>query len=265
MQHSHPPRTRPTLCVAVLTHNEERRIERCLRSASFADQILLADSGSTDRTREIAAHLGAEVHLFPDWQGFAEQRNRLLPYVRTDYVLWVDADEVVPDELKEEILNLLTTRSAPFIGSIAWLEHAFGRPLTYFRRKGLPRLFPVAYLERFEGVVHEGPVMKKPVSLLPLRSPLHHHSRETVYESLRKLAQYAQLGAAKRAQRGQRGGILRGLSSAGLMFIRLYIIRRGFTGGGAGFLFCFLIALECFFRYALLEYDRDHLKTLAKR
>lgn len=257
--------SRPTLCVAVLTHNEAKRIERCLRAAAFADQLLVADSGSSDDTRERAASLGAEVHLFPDWKGFAEQRNRLLPYIRTDYVLWIDADEIIPEALKNEIMVLLQTRTDPFVGSIAWLEHAFGHPLTHFKRKGLPRLFPVAELLRFEGVVHEGPVLRYPIATVALREPLHHHSRETVYDSLRKLAQYTQLGAAKRAQKGQRGGVLRGLASATAMFIRLYVLRRGFTGGGAGFLFCLLIALECFFRYAALEYDRDHLDTPVKR
>nr|WP_143895188.1 glycosyltransferase family 2 protein [Tepidimonas sediminis] len=265
MTTSSTPTGRPTLCVAVLTLNEAARIERCLRSATFADQWLVADSGSTDDTCQRAAALGADVHVFADWQGFAQQRNRLLPFIRTDYVLWLDADEVIPDSLRDEILALLQTRPEPFVGRIAWLEHAFGRPLTHFQRRGLPRLFPVAELVGFEGVVHEGPLLKRRLPVVELRAPLHHHSRETVYDSLRKLAQYTQLGAAKRAQRGQRGGVLRGLASASAMFIRLYVFRRGFTGGGAGFLFCLLIALECLFRYAALAYDRDHLETLAKR
>ena len=67
------------------------------------------------------------------------------------------------------------------------------------------------------------------------------------------------LGAAKRAAAGKRGGVVRGLASGLAIFIRLYIFRLGFTGGGAGFLFCFFIALECFFRYAALHYDRAHL------
>lgn len=170
--------------MAVLTLNEAARIERCLRSATFADQWLVADSGSTDDTCQRAAALGADVHVFADWQGFAQQRNRLLPFIRTDYVLWLDADEVIPDSLRDEILALLQTRPEPFVGRIAWLEHAFGRPLTHFQRRGLPRLFPVAELVGFEGVVHEGPLLKRRLPVVELRAPLHHHSRETVYDSL---------------------------------------------------------------------------------
>ena len=74
----------PTLTVAVLTHNEAHRIEACLKSAAFADQVLVVDSGSTDDTVALAKGLGAEVHSYPDWQGFAVQRNRLLAHSRGD-------------------------------------------------------------------------------------------------------------------------------------------------------------------------------------
>jgi len=75
-----------------------------------------------------------------------------------------------------------------------------------------------------------------------------------------------QLGAAKRAEKGRRGGVLRGMASATAIFIRLYIIRRGFLCGPEGFLFCFFIALECFFRYAALRYDKlEQGAALARR
>jgi glycosyltransferase involved in cell wall biosynthesis len=69
---------RPTLCIGILTMNEERRIAQCIQSAKFADQIVVVDSGSTDRTLDIAQEMGAEIHRHDDWQGFAVQRNRLL-------------------------------------------------------------------------------------------------------------------------------------------------------------------------------------------
>ena len=83
--------------------------------------------------------------------------------------------------------------------------------------------------------------------------------------SLNKLAQYVQLGAAKRAQAGKTGGVLRGLASGFAIFLRLYVFRRGFLCGAEGFLFCFFIALECFFRYAALKYDVNDLKNLEAR
>ena len=127
-------------------------------------------------------------------------------------------------------------------------------------------MFPMANLLRFEGLVHEKAILRNPQT--PVRKFKHrlwHYSRETVYGSLQKLAQYAQLGAAKRAEKGKRGGVLRGFASALNSFIQLYFFRRGFLCGAEGFLFCFFIALECFFRYAMLHYDRDYLTASAKR
>ena len=252
------PVRRPTLCIGVLTLNEERRIAGCLASAAFADRIIIADSGSSDRTCEIAAGLGAEVHRYPDWAGFAEQRNRLLAEVREDYVFFLDADETITPALREEILAAIADRDLG-VGRIAWCEVAFGRTLRHMRPvSGVPRLFRTDLLLRFEGIVHEQPVLAGPVARdHRFRARLLHHSRETVYGCLQKLAGYVQLGAIKRARAGKRGGILRGMVSASAIFLRMYVFRLGFTCGAQGFLFCFFIALECFLRYAALGYDRN--------
>ncbi len=261
-----PSSTRPTLCIGILTMNEERRIEQCIASARFADQIVVIDSGSTDRTREIAQDLSAEVHLYPDWQGFAVQRTRLLDHVKADYIFFLDADEVITEALGQEIQQAVAS-GQDAAWEVLWNEVAFGRPMTLMKSRGVRRLFKTTSLLRFDGVVHEEAIMRGgPVPALMLRNKLLHYSRESVYGSLRKLAQYVQLGATKRAQAGKRGGVLRGIGSGLAIFIRLYIIRRGFLCGPEGFLFCFFIALECFFRYVALRYD-DMGKTtrLARR
>ena len=258
--------SRPTLCVGILAMNEARRIEACIVSAGFADQVLVIDSGSSDDTREIAARAGAEVHVYDHWEGFATQRNRLLTHVRTRYIFFLDADELITPPLRDEILSLVAT-DRPVRGAVLWNQVAYGRPLTAMKSTGgVERLFRTDTLLRFEGVVHEGAVLEpSTIPVTTLRHRLLHTSRETVYESLLKLAQYVQLGAAKRAAAGKRGGVLRGFGSALAIFIRLYIFRRGFLCGAEGFLFCFFIALECFFRYAALKYDQSLLQSAARR
>lgn len=256
----------PTLTIAVLTLNEAEQIEACLRSASFADQLLVMDSGSTDDTVQLAQTLGAEVHVSPDWQGFAVQRNRLIERSTGDWIFFLDADEVIPPALAEEIRNLVT-RDQTCVGEVAWLQVAFGQALTHMRAgRGLPRLFPRRELVRFEGVVHEGAVLHTPTTPhLPLKHRLEHHSRRTIHQSLLKLAQYAQLGAVKRLAAGKTGGVFRGAASALASFVRQYVFARGFLCGRAGFLHCFLVALESFFRYAALAVDRAHLSKPARR
>ena len=105
----------PTLCIGILTLNEAHRIAQCIQSASFADQVLVIDSGSSDRTREIAEELGAQVHAYTAWQGFAEQRNRLLSHVKTDYVFFLDADEVMTPAFAQELRKRAAGRDNPLI------------------------------------------------------------------------------------------------------------------------------------------------------
>ncbi len=245
------------LCIGILTLNEERRIAGCIESASFADQIIVLDSGSTDATREIAARMGAEVHLRPDWQGFAVQRNRMLPHVKCDYFLFLDADEVITSELRHEIEQAVASGDNA-AWKVYWDQVAFGKALSRMAKTagGVKRLFRTDNILEFKGVVHEYAALKnEAVPTRVFKGRLLHFSRDTVYESLLKLAQYSQLGARRREQAGKKGGVLRGLGSALTNFVRFYVFRRGFLCGPQGFLFCLVVALECFFRYAILEYD----------
>lgn len=257
---------RPTLCIGILTLNEEKRILQCIRSANFADQILVVDSGSLDQTQDLARHAGAEVFNYPDWQGFAEQRNRLLKHCKCDFIFFLDADEEITPALEFEIKTVLSAPSDA-IWEVMWDQVAFGRALTRMQTTGgVQRMFRCESIERFEGVVHEGAKMK--VCKLPVytfKARLLHHSRETIYGSIQKLAQYSYLGAVKRSKAGKTGGVFRGLASALTSFIKLYFLRRGFLCGAEGFLYCFFVSLESFFRYAMVRYDRDHLDRIVKR
>ncbi len=254
--------TRPTLTIAVLTKNEARRIQGCLQSAAFADQLIVVDSGSTDGTRELARAEGAEVFDYPDWQGFAVQRNRLLAHATGDYIFFLDADEVITPELRIE-LQAVVRSAVHAVWKIRWLQVAFGRELTYFRSQStVERLFRRDMLREYTGIVHEQAILThEPVPRLVMRGKLLHYSRETVRGSLEKLLQYSMLGAAKRAEKGKRGGVLRGMASGLSLFLRLYIGQLGFLCGGAGFLHCFFVALEGFFRYAAIKYDYDSLRS----
>jgi glycosyltransferase involved in cell wall biosynthesis len=258
--------THPRLTIGVLTLNEERRLPACLRSTAFADEVIVVDSGSTDRTLAIAREFGAEVHVHADWQGFAAQRNRLLRHATGDYVFFVDADEQVSPALRAEV-EAVVRSGARGVWTVRWRVVAFGRELRHFGgQAAIRRLFRRDQLIEFTGIVHEHAELRDPrAPERHLRGPLLHHSRETVHASLRKLTQYAMLGAAKRFAAGKRGGVLRGCVSATTIFCRLYLVRRAFLDGGPGFLFCFFIALECFFRYAALAYDREHLAADVRR
>lgn len=257
-----PPHRRPTLTIGVLTKNEAARIEACLRSVAFADEVVVIDSGSSDDTAARATALGAKVFSYSDWQGFSLQRNRLLTHAGGDFVFFLDADEVVTPALAAQIkLAVASNRAA--VGRVQWRIVAFGRELRRFLPAvGPERLFRRDMLSHFEGVVHEQAMLHAAFADAPrhlMRGDLLHYSRDTVRGSLEKMTQYAMLGAAKRGAAGKRGGVWRGLASGLSMFLRLYLFRLGFLCGGAGFLYCLFFALEGFFRYAALGYDRPYL------
>jgi glycosyltransferase involved in cell wall biosynthesis len=192
-----------TLTIGILTMNEERRIAACIDSAAFADQIIVVDSGSSDATVEIATAKGVEVYSYPDWQGFAVQRNRILQHATGDWIFFLDADEVVTPALAQE-MRAIVDANVECVWEVAWEQIAYGQSLGRMRSSGgIPRLFPRAQILQFEGVVHEGAKLKDPalpVRLLKQRLP--HYSRETIYGSLQKLAQYVQLGACRPANAG---------------------------------------------------------------
>ena len=108
-----------TVTVAVLTHNEAAGIEACLRSAAWADQLLVIDSGSSDATVALARAAGAEVFEYADWQGFAVQRTRQLQHASGDYVFFLDADEVMSPAFAQELQAVVRSGSAA-VWQIRW-------------------------------------------------------------------------------------------------------------------------------------------------
>ncbi len=253
-----------TLSIGVLTKNEAARITACLQSAGFADQVVVVDSGSSDGTPDFALKAGAQVHHYPDWQGFAEQRQRLLRHMHGDYVFFLDADELISPELQRG-LRAWVRDGVQQVGRVRWLTIAYGQKLPWIYSSGPERFFPRAALQGFAGVVHEEAQLHLalPVRVLPGR--LLHCACGSVRVSLHKLTQYALLGAAKRKAVGGTGGVLRGISSGLWIFLRLYLFRLGFLGGAAGFVYCYVKAQEFFFRQVALRFDRDDLPNTVGR
>lgn len=258
---------KPTLSIGILTKNEARLIGRCIESALFADEVIVLDSGSTDNTLAIAQQLGARTYTSADWQGFAVQRNRLLEHVTSDYIFFLDADEIITPQLQSEITAIVQS-GATGVWKVRWTVVAYGHVLNHFKSNAsMERLFPTALIDHYKGVVHEEAVLRSSdhVQRHVMKHRLLHHSRQSIRASLEKLTQYALLGAAKRHAAGKRGGIWRGIFSATASFFRTYFFRGGFLDGGPGFLYCYFVALECFFRYVALEYDRDMLSENVSR
>lgn len=192
--------SRQTLSACVIARDEERRLPACLQSVAFCDEIVLVDSGSRDRTRELAAAAGARVFENP-WPGFAAQRNFALDRAVGDWVLEIDADERVDAELASSILEFLSAPPAVTMAALPMREVFLGRRLgpacRYPRYRH--RLFRRDAFRHDESrTVHEGLWPDGPV--VPLAGELDHQLASTWSEALRDTIAYARLESAQRSR-----------------------------------------------------------------
>lgn len=254
------------LSVAIIACNEAHRIARCLQSVSFADQIVVLDSGSTDDTVAIARGLGADVEVTPDWPGFGPQKNRALARCRYRWVLSIDADEQVSDALAAEILRVL--REAPVEATVAgyWLRRS-SRYCGQVIRHGLwgndrvLRLFERQRGRFTDARVHESLVCDGETRVL--EGILVHDSVDSPEDARSKARRYAFLGAEALRARG-RGGALQGGVHAGWSFVRGYLLRAGFLDGRFGLTLARLNAAGTFWKYhwaALPEAKWEQLRA----
>lgn len=254
------------LSVAIIACNEAHRIARCLQSVSFADQIVVLDSGSTDDTVAIARGQGADVEVTPDWPGFGPQKNRALARCRYRWVLSIDADEQISDALAAEILQVL--RAAPAEATVAgyWLRRS-SRYCGQVIRHGLwgndrvLRLFERQRGRFTDARVHESLVCDGETRVL--EGILVHDSVDSPEDARSKARRYAFLGAEALRARG-RGGALQGGVHAGWSFVRGYLLRAGFLDGRFGLTLARLNAAGTFWKYhwaALPEAKWEQLRA----
>jgi glycosyltransferase involved in cell wall biosynthesis len=230
------------LSAVVVTQNEEKNIGRCLESLRFADEIVVVDAFSEDRTVEIARKLGAHV-VSRKWDGFAPQKQYAIDQASGEWVLLVDSDEEVSEELAGEIRSVIADASE--------LSGGFRiRRNNYFLGEAMPygpwgkdynvRLFRKALGAVAERPVHEG--IRVDGDLGTLHGPLLHHTHQTLSQSFRRLNRYTTLEAAERV--GRRRIRLFDIVVLPLgVFLRYYIIGNCWRAGIPGFLLSAITAM----------------------
>ncbi len=234
---------RSTLSVAIITLNEEANIARTLASVQFADEIVIVDSGSTDRTAEIARSFGAKVFT-EAWRGFALQKNSAIDKCVGTWVLSLDADEELTDELQAEIRSMLETDAqiTPQVdGYRLRLRHVFlGRWMRY------GGYYPDLKLRLFRRVTSSGPAhfTDRPVHesvqvdgrVEIMKKDFLHHGYPNLEIYLEHMNRYSTLGARIVAEKGKVSrSLLAFLWNTALVptltFVWNYIFRLGFLGG----------------------------------
>ena len=246
------------LSVVMICKNEADRIERALQSVhGWADEIIVLDSGSRDRTVEIVSRYTDRVWV-TDWPGYGPQRNRAVKKATGDWVLTLDADERVTPELREEIDRVLShPDAAANLYKIPWRTWFCGQPLR-FGRFSTPqaRLFKRQGASYRDLQVHES-------LLIPdrrestLKSVLDHDSWRDYHHAQQKQLQYACLLAQQKHEQGKTGSLTYACVRFVSDFLLHYLGRLCFLDGRRGFLISVIVAQYAFHKYAALSMLSD--------
>ncbi len=238
------------LSVVIIAKNEGFNIRRCLESVTWADEIIVLDSGSTDNTIAIATEFTPYVYATATeaWQGYGIQKQRALAYATHEWVLNLDADEVVDAALKAALIRAMTlqTNDAYRIPIQMWF---YGKQLRYSASPSRHiRLFQRAGAAYSEDLVHEKITLPSGARVGQLQVPIQHHSFQDLSHALYKMNRYSSYSARIRIQEGRSFGFIKTLLSACWMFCRCYVLQRGFLDGKAGLLLAVLQAEGSFYR-----------------
>ncbi len=242
---------RPGLTACIITHNEADRIERCLESVDWCDEILVVDAHSTDDTRKVAEECGARV-VERDWPGYMAQKEYAVREAKNDWVLCVDADERVSKALAREISAL---RDAGFPNRSGWRMPRLSSYLGVWIRYGT--WYPNRQLRLFDrrrgcwtgANLHERVLLRDAAG--DLAEPLHHHPYRDLDDHLDTINRYTTAMARDLHSSGRRPRISDLAFRPAWRFARFYLFERGFLLGWRGFLMATLAA-----HYVALKYTK---------
>ncbi len=225
------------LSVIIPTHDEARNIAECIRSAAWADEVLVVDDFSGDDTAAIARDLGARV-LEHEWHSPASQKNWALQQASHPWVLSLDADERVTPELRADIRAILMSSGTPDGYFIPIHGYFLGRRMRFgpWRGERKLRLFRRDLTHYPERAIHEAAQVRGRIGLC--RGAILHHSYRTLDDCFVKMRRYAEWGAAEWLRRGRRPSRLRMVLRAPARFVQDYLLRAGFLDGTPGLVLC---------------------------
>lgn len=240
------------ISATIITFNEEAHVRRCMDSLrEVADEILVVDSGSEDRTREIASAQGARV-LERAWTNYSEQKNFAAAQAFHPWILSLDADECLSELLRRRLVDIKKTdppaaafcfpRKAFYLGR--WIEHSGWYPDDKIR------LYHKDQAEWRGGFVHESVRAEGPVQRIP--ADLLHYTCDSLSEHLQRLDRYTTLAAADLWRQGKRAGWSQFIGSPLVTFVKTFFFKSGFLDGYQGLFIAMMAAFYNFLKYAKL-------------
>lgn len=237
------------LSAVIITFNEERNIGRCIGSLKpVADEILVVDSLSTDRTVEICQQEGARVISQP-WKGYSEQKNFANSLATFDWILSVDADEALSDKLANSLLDwklqpvphfAMFNRLTSYCGK--WIRHGAWYPdpkIRLFNRN----------FAKWQGEVHEKLIFDQKIKVVHLKGDLLHYSYNTVDEHFEQTLRFGLLAGKELYHSGKKIKFYNVILNPPIKFFRNYLYKRGWMDGKYGYVISKMAALQTFVKY----------------
>jgi glycosyltransferase involved in cell wall biosynthesis len=251
-------RTENRVSVAIITKDEEERLPDCLRSAAFADEVLVVDSGSADKTVEIAESFGARV-LIERWRGFSGQKQFAVDQCLHDWVLILDADERIPAETARVIKRIMAMNDR-------------GISAYSFRRKNYMHSRWIRHCgwwpDRIVRLVHRGkggfdgrPVHERWITdgeVEKLNAVIEHISFKNYSDLVAKMENYSNLASKELFKKNIHINAITPISHGLWMFVKTYFIELGILDGFDGFLISTMNAGGSFLKYAKFKEAREH-------
>jgi glycosyltransferase involved in cell wall biosynthesis len=240
----------PRVSVYIIAFNEADKIEAALRSVTWADEIVVADSASTDETVQIARRYTDRVLQVP-FEGFGRLRNTVLDALTGDWIFSLDADERCTVAAGEEIRRLIAGDGAHDAYLVPRRNYVFGRWVRhsgYFPDYRQPQLFRRGCLRYTEDSVHETYRLKGTLGIL--REPIAQVPFRDLAQMIHKMQRYSTLGVERLKANGVMPSLAGAMLHATAAFLRHYVLRLGFLDGWAGFVIAFANFEGTFYRYA---------------
>jgi glycosyltransferase involved in cell wall biosynthesis len=248
------------LSVIIITYNEESNIKDCIESVKWADEIIIVDSNSTDKTIELAKKYTDKIYTLSN-SLYAESKNFALDKTANDWILSIDADERVTGELKEEIINLLSSPAplnAYFINRKSYFINKFIKHCGWYPDYVL-RLFKKSAVIRFsDSKVHEKALYKGGKG--KLKSLLLHYTDKTFEHYWKKMNNYSTYSAEELFAKKKKVSKIDIILRPAFTFFKMYFLKLGILDGYTGFILCVLSGVHVFSKYSKLYYLRFNNK-----
>lgn len=237
------------LSISIITKNEEHNIERCLKSAKWADEIVVVDSGSTDRTLSICKSYQCKI-IETEWLGFGETKQLAVDQASNNWVFSIDADEEITPELQRSIEHIMNAPSADGF-HIKRTSYYLQKKIQY---SGWQSDYPLRLFNKTKGrfndaSVHETITMNNECTTAVIDAPLLHYPYPSIASHINKINLYTSLGADNLHQQHRRASLLYAFASGGIKFIKMYLFKRGFLDGKEGLVLALLSSFSSTLKY----------------